>query len=720
MYQQFLNTFSSIFLIFVLFKLDSKKQIDSNKKEQKEHKVENKKTIPPQNNENSQYKELFQKYDIKKCGIRWKPLTMKCALPTCHTISERTMYVARLGDLTRPRFILLCENHRDVTEPGIYGYLSQRLGDIYSLRKSAIEVCDSDSDVGKHDDGLCENISQKRILDESPREVSSNNKKLKIDPKQTLDNEEIEVEKVKEKSVNKKTTQIDNTKALKSDSPIPNKKRAVENLEVTKTLEPEPTLKTGRATRASGIKPADIPLDYITALEKRTIKHPLPDTVNSDELNKSKEPEISNKKSDWRTIFKPKSKNKSRRRGKKPKGKPNSDSTESSPSTLSANEREDGETSESQHSTEYTEKNYKENNSVVEKTASNIISLDSDDETNSSKSNDDNPIIGNCCIPGCTTGEIERGETYFVAKIGEDPNIEYVLLCNQHRDCLDNVQNLEQVGSDTQFSALKTAEGPYILEEGELPSDAMIKISTNKLQQKNSRIPHNVLDSPVKDSVSTPIQVVRPTIQREEEEINAGGHRLVSRTCVQMTGKSGAPEKFILEDWSDGTIIYTPAPPDLPMGDCSKKRLDFYKQKQILTKEFEEAKQRQRFNTIPSPRLNTIRPAVPSSSRQPIKLNPPPSQNTIQLNTSHILSSSHIKPAGYKTNDPKLTGDAGKSELVYIGGKPFLLTSVEEKRTNTAITPPKLPKLPTINNVIQKSYQQYRSIKTTQQSRPTP
>lgn len=136
----------------------------------------------------------------------------------------------------------------------------------------------------------------------------------------------------------------------------------------------------------------------------------------------------------------------------------------------------------------------------------------------------------NCCIPGCKSDEIES------IKVGEGPNLENIFVCSQHRDCFKTIPDID----------LKAP-------------------SNDKAQQ-----------------AEIPVLRIQPTFlsSKDADEFDARGNKLVSRKCVLRPQGRGR-RSHIMEEWSDGSINFTPAPKGLPLGNCTKEQIAFYNVKRI-------------------------------------------------------------------------------------------------------------------------------------------
>ncbi|XP_063703586.1 uncharacterized protein LOC134833254 isoform X2 [Culicoides brevitarsis] len=244
---------------------------------------------------------------------------------------------------------------------------------------------------------------------------------------------------------------------------------------------------------------------------------------------------------------------------------------------------------------------------------------DSDDEKSLKKPKDDG--IAQCCIPGCKSSSVHS-----IITVGESPNFEHLTVCLHHRDCFKNIHAVKPIEIHPNE---KSKYGNYVLEEGEVPPSP--EKSPERILPTST-----IVASPSRIIEPIPVQRVRPTVSVSNTiEVNAQGHTLISRKCT--TNPSGSSELFVLEEWSDGSKIYTPAPPGLPLGKCTKEQIAFYKAR------------------IP-----------PSSSTSIIP--------TVIPDNNEILSARHIVPSVAPTLP---IADISKSELVYIGGKPYLLTGVQ-------------------------------------------
>lgn len=87
----------------------------------------------------------------------------------------------------------------------------------------------------------------------------------------------------------------------------------------------------------------------------------------------------------------------------------------------------------------------------------------------------------------------------------------------------------------------------------------------------------NVLDSSFQYSTNQsksdtiPLKRIRPTVLNSNNsvELNAQGYMLVSRKCIS--------QGYIMEQWTDGSVNYTPAPTGLPLGNCTEAQIALYK-----------------------------------------------------------------------------------------------------------------------------------------------
>lgn len=139
-----------------MHKIDS----GSSKKIPEEDKIRSSPVVSVSKPKVSQSESLYEEYKLRKCSVRWKNITLKCAGPKCGLIDSNHVYVAQIASGTfRPRYILLCKRHRDVTNPEVYDHLSQRLGNIISLRKDPINLEESESEMSDKETLKNESVS---------------------------------------------------------------------------------------------------------------------------------------------------------------------------------------------------------------------------------------------------------------------------------------------------------------------------------------------------------------------------------------------------------------------------------------------------------------------------------------------------------------------------------------------------------------------------------
>lgn len=585
---------------------------------------------------------LYEKHKLRKCSIRWKNITLKCAGPKCGLISSNHVYVAQIASSTiRPRYIILCERHRDVTAPDIYDYLSQRCGEIISLRKDPIPIDESDAEISEKESlGQTEDKRvRNKALTELPPLRETTKSPVVMASKGGTKRKSSNEDSNSRKKMNVEQTSIDNTG---------NEENGAE-----KTVEPE-SRGRGRKTRSTGPVSSEELVSNNELEGKRPILKKNDTVVENSTSDLEKTPH-------WSTIFKrnkSSSRNTRRRRGRPFKhSRPTSSASDSVSNDTFPPEPE----TESPTSAQPEEEGLPDDlpPSSNDDTECQVICVDSD-------SNEDPPVKPtesanvllerNCCIPGC------KQTTDSIIKVGEAPNFEYLVVCLIHRDCFKNVHGMEPIASSFNKPPKR---GEYILEEGEVPPspptpEHMLDEETVSNVEKTSSgesycFPPPINSSPMRGE-TIPVQRVRPTVLNSKDavELNGQGQMLVSRKCISMTGPSGVPKSYILEEWGDGSIIYTPAPSGLPLGNCTKEQIAFYKMRQTQAENTDVPR-------VATQRSEVRAPSLPSTSSQ----------------DSQILSRHHIVTNPANPNPHLPIADVSKSELVYIQGQPFLLTSIQ-------------------------------------------
>uniref|UniRef100_A0A336LYE1 CSON010378 protein n=1 Tax=Culicoides sonorensis TaxID=179676 RepID=A0A336LYE1_CULSO len=576
------------------------------------------------NDEKHKYKSLFEKYEIKDFSINWNNIKLKCSGPNCGLIKSNSMFVAQISSSgVRPRYLMLCENHRDITEPDTYCYLTQRLGTVISLRNRSPESADPDNE-----NKVKENESEQPVIEnESEESDTPLSNKIERGVKRKLKSSDHKKKSMKTKVQEKIESEDDKSR----ESPIET---------------------TVRRTRSSApIREEDIPelIEWRRKpVKENQKKEEKIETSNENESASQSKDEKGKSQPAWRSIFKPANSGtqKKRKRGRPFKRSTSSASDSTSRgSTPALDDKTETQETMPDAPDENTAKDAEKTD--AKKEAMDVICLDSD-------SNGDEPIITphpgqvsnnvkletKCCYPGCN-----REESVSIIKVGLPPDFEYLVVCGRHRHCFANIQEILPVSAfQPLIKQTLSANEPYILEEGEVPPSPPTPDTYEPMSDEELPPPINP-STTVKETI--PVQRVKPTVLNNEDpvELNAQGQMLVSRKCISMTGPSNVPKKYILEEFADGSIVYTPAPPDLPLGICTKKQIAFYKAKQST----------QRNSNLTTQVSNPVRVSVESDN---------------------ILSARDIVPVP-NPNPGMPIADVSKSELVYIRGQPFLLTSIQ-------------------------------------------
>lgn len=584
----------------------------------------------------SKYDDLFKENNIKKCFIRWKPINLKCSGPNCGVISGNRVFVAKIGAL-RPRYILLCERHRNVLKRETYDFLTMRLGEVISLRKTSPE--ESSEESSDESDTKLEPIRNKALTT---------------------------IAHIREKTVSPVVMSSNKRKLDEEDNAGPTKKLKECEIQLKDIENSSESTRKTRNTRSTG-PIRDSSVDDST--KKRSVSR---SSQQSNDTTDGETVEYTKKYKTWHKIFKPDKKStkifgaKRRTRRKSPASDSVSTENDTNSNDVPSQAPPDNTQTPSVPAPEQEDPD--------------VICLDDDSDSNESPSSSSNNVLlsRKCCIPACKSMKSDA-----VIKIGEAPNFEYLVVCSQHRDCLKNVQAIAPI----------KVESNYILEEGEVPPSPPAESTMNlpeegeilnhetlselekTISNESFGFPPPIISSPLREETIIPVQRVEPTVLNSKDpiELNANGAMLVSRKCIAMTGPSGVPKTYILEEWGDGSIIYTPAPPGLPLGNCTQEQIAFYKTKQT-----------QRVQ-VSAPKRH-----VPTQKSQQRPSTSQVTTTTPSIDQNQILSRHHIQSANASPVLP--TADVSKSELVYIQGQPFLLTSVQ----GLGITPQATPQSPPV------------------------
>lgn len=261
------------------------------------------------------------------------------------------------------------------------------------------------------------------------------------------------------------------------------------------------------------------------------------------------------------------------------------------------------------------------------------ISISDDDDEKSPEED------SKCCITGCKSKTARQGGKLFVSKVGAEPNVEYVILCENHRNNLTNAEDLgvahpgilnklnepnRKQQAQESFGAHKKPESSILKRFDYLPQDGRRpSTSSNSTTSNPSPQPHISVQEKTTASVEYP------------------KNRIVNEEIVQLMANDGTTKDFIMREYDNSTIVYVPT--------TSQKTTP------ITPK-------------VAPPKINPPQPRViapvPAAKPKVVQTIPHP-QNLGGVSQSTI----------------------NQSQLVYVQGKPFILTKVEGLGKNQNVTP---------------------------------